>query len=706
MQNKIQSAIHYSYYTLLFLVPLAMFTKTSELFEFNKMVVVYILTAIILFLWIANSLIAKKIIFKRTLLDIPIILFILSQFLSTITSINIRTSLLGYYSRYNGGLISMVCYAVLYWGFVSNFNKEKTLKAIYTTFVSAILVSIYAILQHFGIDAHIWVQDVQNRVFSTLGQPNWLAAFTIVLIPIAWAKALATKTNPQNYNQPKSLKFKFMNSFWVWILLSIIYYIVLVYTKSRSGFVGFAVLAVVFWGFTFIITALHKKTIKNTSYKFLTISLVIFILSLYNGTPWTSNIKQVVQKLKPQSQPTKTQEEKYQGPLLEVGGSSSTKIRKIVWTGAINIWKNYPILGTGIETFAYSYYNFRPVEHNLVSEWDFLYNKAHNEYLNYAATTGTLGLGTYLIMIMTMSFVTLKNSKVFKKFKGIDEETSLLHLSFFSGLVSIYVTNFFGFSVVPINLMMFILPAFSVGITENENSSYETKNKNLNSAQKSLIAILGVITALTVFSVIRYWYADCLYGQGKANNEVGNTVTALEYLNKAVSYSKKEPVIWQELSEANLNAGLGLAEKEDQRAFYFFDKAIQSMNTAIQLSENDVNIRRKRASMYIKLSAFEPNQLILAKDELLKTIELAPTDAKLWYNLGLVYARIGEMDTAEVTLEKTIVMKPDYEKARYAYALILVEDGKKEEALDQAEFIIKNINPNYQPALQFIEENK
>ena len=37
--------------------------------------------------------------------------------------------------------------------------------------------------------------------------------------------------------------------------------------------------------------------------------------------------------------------------------------------------------------------------HNLTSEWDFLYNKAHNEYLNYLATTGLFGLGSYLLFI-------------------------------------------------------------------------------------------------------------------------------------------------------------------------------------------------------------------------------------------------------------------------------------------------------------------
>src|SRR5690606_34366285 len=63
------------------------------------------------------------------------------------------------------------------------------------------------------------------------------------------------------------------------------------------------------------------------------------------------------------------------------GGTDSGKIRQIVWQGAVDIWKANPVFGSGVETFAYAYYLHRPADHNLTSEWDYLYNKAHNEYL-------------------------------------------------------------------------------------------------------------------------------------------------------------------------------------------------------------------------------------------------------------------------------------------------------------------------------------
>src|SRR3972149_3199266 len=96
---------------LLFFVPLIVIPLTSELFEFNKMVATYILTVLIVVFWLVRMVKERKVIFRRTILDIPLLIFLLSQLASTLVSFNTRTSFLGYYSRFNGGLLSSFCYA-------------------------------------------------------------------------------------------------------------------------------------------------------------------------------------------------------------------------------------------------------------------------------------------------------------------------------------------------------------------------------------------------------------------------------------------------------------------------------------------------------------------------------------------------------------------------------------------------------------------
>src|SRR3989338_108526 len=169
--------IEYLFYALFFFVPLLLWPKTSEVFEFNKMLLVYVITILISAAWVVKWIEAKKIPIRRTPLDLPIAIFLTSQILSTIFSIDTHTSLWGYYSRFHGGLISTIAYLLLYYALVTNFTRDKVSFAIYSIISSAALVALYGILEHFGIDKHLWVQDVASRVFSTIGQPNWLSAY-------------------------------------------------------------------------------------------------------------------------------------------------------------------------------------------------------------------------------------------------------------------------------------------------------------------------------------------------------------------------------------------------------------------------------------------------------------------------------------------------------------------------------------------------
>src|SRR5215216_6020900 len=121
--SKINSAIRWSFYSLFFLVPLILWPDTFELFEFNKMWLVFAISLLIFFLWGSKMIIQKRFEIRKTPLDIPIALFLLSQIISTIYSIDPHVSFWGYYSRFNGGLLSTISYIFLYYAFATNMIK-------------------------------------------------------------------------------------------------------------------------------------------------------------------------------------------------------------------------------------------------------------------------------------------------------------------------------------------------------------------------------------------------------------------------------------------------------------------------------------------------------------------------------------------------------------------------------------------------------
>ena len=191
--------IRWGFILLFALVPLLLTPWNYELFEYNKMMGVYALTIIITCAWLVKSLRQGEFRVTKTPLDIPLALFLSSQLISSFFSMDPHVSWFGYYSRFNGGVWSIICYVLLYYALVSNVqNLHKLLKV---ALASGVVVALYGVAERLGIDKHLWVQDVQNRVFSTLGQPNWLAAYLVALMPIATGfmlKAQISKLKVQN----------------------------------------------------------------------------------------------------------------------------------------------------------------------------------------------------------------------------------------------------------------------------------------------------------------------------------------------------------------------------------------------------------------------------------------------------------------------------------------------------------------------------
>lgn len=679
---------------LLFLVPLILWPFTSELFEFNKMILVYLLTTAIVAAWSIRMIIERKFIFRRTILDIPLLIFLMSQILSTLLSIDPATSLFGYYSRFNGGLFSVICYLLLYWAFVSNIEKKGALKLIKTTIVSAVIVSIYGVLERLGIDKNIWVQDVQHRVFSTLGQPNWLASWLVALLPISWVFILKEQSD-------KPIFSRFVLPYFV----SILFFATLIFTGSRSGLFGFAVMDIIFW-----ILVFWKSKFKFYKH-FIIINILAVIAAFLFGFTWITSLisgnqipilSRLINSYKSQPVATTTQTG---GTALETGGTESGVIRKIVWKGAIDIWKNYPIFGTGVETFAYSYYMFRPATHNMTSEWDFIYNKAHNEYLNFMANSGTLGILTYLLTIVFSIYLMVS---VFKKKDGSESIfNTFITASLLAGFLSLLVTNYFGFSVVPTQLLFYLLPAFAFIFSNSDDYTRNQEYKKPTGGQKFWILAVVVSASFLIIQILRYWYADTLYLSGSNYNKINRQDLALPKLIKAVKIEPHQALYYSELSKSYTGLALAYQEaKESTTAAQLTESAIESAIKSTELSPANVNLKRIEFGVFVMLAAIDPNYLLDARDVLVAAIKQAPTDAKLYYNLGLTYTRIGQNDLAIQTLKTAVELKPDYRDARLAYAVLLIDAKNNVEAKAQLEYILQNINPADSQAKQYLETIK
>lgn len=670
-------AIKYSFYLLFLLVPLVMTPWNFELFEYNKMMFTYALTTVIVGTWAIKMLVKRQLVFRHTPFDIPITIYLITQLLSTLFSIDRHTSIWGYYSRFHGGLLSTFSYLLLYFALVSNLDKQKILSALRYLLYAATLVALYGIAEHFGIDAQYWVQDVRNRVFSTLGQPNWLAAWIAALMPLTLTMIILERQ--------KRLSLFFYSSTFLLLILT------LFYTNSRSG--KMAAMAVL------ILLALWLVISRISTRKFLLpgIFLTVIIGLVVGKIFWQKNAADLAYIFGLTNQ---IQIAPYQS---NIGGSESTDIRKIVWRGAMDIGKHYPLFGSGVETFAYSYYRFRPVQHNLVSEWDFLYNKAHNEYLNFWATTGAFGLGSYLLLIGWIIWWNLRKLKIKSDF-----ELWTLNFGLFSGWLSILVTNFVGFSVVPIALFFFLFPAFAVVLIQKEHSPLTSLKKTSITNYQLLITIFILFTiSYLLFTIFKFWWADVAFAKGQRLGKQGEYAQSLRSLQKAINLNPHEPNYYDEFAWTTANlAVLAFEKKDSSLSANLASLAVASSNQAITISPKHLNFWKTRAKVFYKLAQVDTNFLQKALETLTTASQLAPTDAKVFYNLGLVQEAIGQNDQALKTLEKTVELKNNYADARYALALLYQQGGQRPKAIEQLEYILEFIQPGDTEVLQKLKEWK
>lgn len=716
--------IRAGFYLLFISVPIFLTPVNYELFEYNKMMLTYGITAAIATLWLIKMVQTRNFAIRRTPLDIPITLFFVSQLISTLFSMDPHVSWNGYYSRFNGGLWSTITYIVLFYAFVSNWNEQhiardlaeskdakdhKTtakrgfamLPLLKVAVATGVAVSVYGVLQRMGIDKHLWVQDVQTRVFSTLGQPNWLAAYLVALAPVALVIGLKQKRTHILTFSAESIQF------FLWSGIAILFYLVLLFTRSRSGLLAFAAADIILWAVLY----LKSKNIKTLAYQAVFIHGVFLLITFINGSniaaidkhfSWSAVQSRLESKT---TAATAVPEQPQPGTSIDYGGTESGTIRTYVWQGAINAWRSSPktmLVGTGVETFAFAFFQYKPVGHNVTSEWDFLYNKAHNEYLNYLTTTGVIGLGTYLLLIVTILWVMAKPQLPIIG-KGAKSATFPVFLitGYTAGFVSILITNFFGFSVVVVQILFYLLPAMTIvlsdaleGVDENERM-WVLPRSVAQKYGKPMIGIIGVAGIGIIGYLVLLWHADKLFAAGYRASRSGNPEAAITFLQRAVALNGREPLYRDELGVTLASfASQALAEGQATAASEIAAEAIAQSDRALDTSPNNVNFWKSRTKIYYAFSEYDAQFNALAITALEQAHQLSPLDPKIAYNLAILQGRAGDNQKAIDTLKEALTYKPDYRDTYFALYIFYKELGRTEDARQILTTYLETIGPD------------
>jgi len=149
-------------------------------YEFTKVTLFNILLGLILFLFGWEVLLKRK----KIHILLPVYLLLVVIIISTVLSISPMTSLFGWSAKWHGALF----FINLIWLFIvlSNQGHHFHKQCVKSILLSSFLVAFLGIWQYVFPSFDYW--ELWNRAISTLGHPNYLALYLLIIIPLLYKK--------------------------------------------------------------------------------------------------------------------------------------------------------------------------------------------------------------------------------------------------------------------------------------------------------------------------------------------------------------------------------------------------------------------------------------------------------------------------------------------------------------------------------------
>ncbi|OGW49223.1 MAG: hypothetical protein A2Z50_01435 [Nitrospirae bacterium RBG_19FT_COMBO_42_15] len=159
-----------SFMVLIFILP---FAHTMTL----RLVAIFIP---VLF-WLLDTIINRRLAFKRTALDIPVLFLLLWGLFSTIFSVDFKYSL----KEYRG---DMVTGFLLLFSSINNIEKNKVEKIIDALMIGVAILCLYGVLEYFGIAGQM---KMKGRADSFTPDPQYFSTYIILVLPVVFYRFCA-----------------------------------------------------------------------------------------------------------------------------------------------------------------------------------------------------------------------------------------------------------------------------------------------------------------------------------------------------------------------------------------------------------------------------------------------------------------------------------------------------------------------------------
>lgn len=346
-----------------------------------------------------------------TKLELVTIVFLGLVILSTIFSVEPKTSLFGAPLRYEG-LLTLFSYCSCLLLAYRLTNPALTKKIVTGLIAVGVIVSIYGIMQHYLIDflPRVSIKVGYDRSYSFFDNPNFFGSYLVIIMMLAISVYLTAMDKKVSAASFVSISLVFAT---------------MIFTSTRSSWVG-AFIALVF---VTLFVVWKKRTLwKKWVALLATLMLVAILIDFSEGGKYFSRALTSVA-------------EPYRVVTDQNSGNEGSG-RWLIWSETIPLLKKYALLGSGPDTFE-SIFPQKEFQ-ELKNDPEVNVDKAHNEYLQMAVTLG------FPVLFVYLSLISLIIIQAFRAIK-IAKEQDFIYLSgMVAAIVGYLVQAFFNISVVPV----------------------------------------------------------------------------------------------------------------------------------------------------------------------------------------------------------------------------------------------------------------
>ena len=173
-------------------LPLFFWISSHDQFELPKLTLLRLVSVALIGCWLAIQALSPSWRWRRSPIDLPLLLWSLWLIVKTLNSVSPSVSWRGEYENFAGSL-TQLNYSLLFFLAVQFAPSRDNAKRLLLVFeLGCAAVAMYAVFQALGLDFVAWASNsvVSDRFFASMGNPNFLGALMIMGLALAIGRLL------------------------------------------------------------------------------------------------------------------------------------------------------------------------------------------------------------------------------------------------------------------------------------------------------------------------------------------------------------------------------------------------------------------------------------------------------------------------------------------------------------------------------------